>query len=516
MPAADRKRPAARRRGRWADAGALAAGLALPLAFAPFSLYPVAVLSPAVLFAVWRCAAPGRAAWRGFLYGAGAFSVGVSWVYVSLHEFGNMPAALAGVTVGLFVGLLALFPALAGWAQARLCPAGSPVCAVLAQPAAWVLCEWMRGWAFTGFPWLSLGYSQVASPLAGLAPLAGVHGVGLAVAVTAAALAAAVGTPRRTAAAMLLVAGAVWALGAAAGTAQWTRPDGPALRAALVQGNVALERKWRAEERGTIIEHYLSLSEDVAGADVILWPEAAIPGFLHDLGEPFWERLRRLTGQGSTVMFGALERDLDAPGKPYYNVVVAVDAGGRHLYRKRHLVPFGEYLPLSGLFGWLLDYLSIPMSDFAAWSGVQGPLPAGAVRVGVSICYEDAFGAEARRVLPGASVLANFSEDAWFGDSLGPRQRLDMARMRALESGRPALRVANTGISAAFDAGGREIARTRQFVVDVLPVSVQPRQGATPYVRTGDAPVLGVALALAGLGGWRARRVEKRAGIASR
>jgi apolipoprotein N-acyltransferase len=513
MGLSPRRRPTGRRVA-WADAAALFAGLALPLAFAPFSLFPVAVLSAAALFTAWRGAAPARAAWRGFLYGLGAFGAGVSWVYVSLHDFGNMPPLLAGVTVALFVALLALFPALAGWLQARLCGARAGMCALLVQPAAWVLCEWVRGWAFTGFPWLSLGYSQVATPLAGLAPVAGVHGVSLAAAFTAAALAALAGARLRRVAAVLLAAAAVWVLAAAAGSVQWTHPAGSVLRAALVQGNVPLERKWQPRERDAIIDHYLGLTAAAEPADLVLWPEAAVPGFVHELDARFWSRMQRLTAQGGAVMFGALERDLQQPGQPYYNVVVAVDANGRRAYRKRHLVPFGEYLPMSDLLGWLLDYLHIPMSDFSPWRGAQGALTAAGVPVGVSICYEDAFPGDVRRALPQAAVLANFSEDAWFGDSLGPRQRLDMARMRALETGRPMLRVANTGISAAYDARGREIARSRQFVVDVLKVRVQPRGGATPYVLTGDAPVLGLALILASLGAWCARRGQKKAGIA--
>lgn len=487
-----------------ADVAALLAGVATTLGFAPFGLFPLGVLAPAVLFVAWDHATPRRAAWRGFLYGLGLFGVGVSWVYVSLHTYGNMPAPLAAFAVVLFVAGMALYPASLGALQARLRGAPAALRWTLAVPALWALLEWMRGWFLSGFPWLNLGYSQVDSPLAGYAPWAGVYGVTFAAAVSAGLIAAAwLDRPRalRAYLPMLLV---VWVLGWFAGQVDWVRPAGEPLRVALVQANVPLASKWRPDSRQAIVDRYVQMSEQAPKVDLIVWPEAAVPGYLDELGPGLVPRLEQIAQtRGADFLFGVVERGTDA--RSYYNSVVTVGSGKSN-YRKRHLVPFGEFLPWPGLFGWLIEHLQIPMSNFSAGAPGQSPLPAAGQRIGVSVCYEDAFGEEVIRMLPEATLLANVSEDAWFGDSLAPHQRLQMARLRALESGRAMLRAANTGPSAVIDHRGRVIARSPQFVAHTLVSDVQPMRGATPYAQRGNWPVVVVAGLLAlGAFGWRWR-----------
>jgi apolipoprotein N-acyltransferase len=201
---------------------------------------------------------------------------------------------------------------------------------------------------------------------------------------------------------------------------------------------------------------------------------------------------------GADYLIGVVERDKDS-GR-YFNSVVSIGPQSG-VYRKQHLVPFGEFPPLEPLFSWLMRHLQIPMSDFSAGAPDQPPLFAAGQRIGVSICYEDAFGNEIIRALPQASLLVNVSEDAWFGDSLAPHQRLQMARMRAREAGRPMLRAANSGPSAVIDHRGEVMARSPQFQVHVLEAALQPMQGATPYVRYGNVPiVLSLVLTVAALG----------------
>lgn len=486
------------------DLLALLAGVATPLAFAPFSLFPLGVLAPAALFVAWQGAAPGRAAWRGLLYGLGFFGVGVSWVYVSLHTYGNMPAPLAAFAVVLFVAGMALYPAALGAAQARLAGAPPWLRWGLAVPALWVLVEWLRGWFLTGFPWLNLGYSQVDGPLSGYAPWAGVYGVSLATAVSAGLLAAAWLDRRRALRAYAPSLLAVWLGGWAAGQVEWVRPAGAPLSVALVQGNVALATKWRPDARPSILERYLRMSEQAPRVDLVVWPEAAVPGYLDELGPTFLPRLEQMARTRRTdFLFGTVERG--AGTGSYYNSVVTAGSA-RATYRKQHLVPFGEFLPWPGVFGWLIEHLEIPMSNFSAGDANQPPLAAAGQRIGVSVCYEDAFGEEVIRMLPEATLLANVSEDAWFGNSLAPHQRLQMARLRALESGRAMLRAANTGPSAVIDHRGRVVARSPQFAPYTLVAAVQPLEGATPYVRRGNWPVVSAAalLALAGFA-WRRR-----------
>jgi apolipoprotein N-acyltransferase len=446
------------------------------------------------------------------------FGAGVSWVYVSLHHYGQMPAALAAAAVFLFVALLALYFAALGYVQARLRPRGGGGEAwhrLAVRPALWVLFEWWRGWFLGGFPWLQLGYSQIDTALAGYAPWLGVHGVSLACALTAASLAESLRAPRLVLSRYMPLALAIWLGGFAAGAVEWARPavaaaaaeGGQAFSALLVQGNVALADKWRAERRREILDRYLALSEIGLGRDLIIWPEAAIPAYLDQVEETL-ATLRRLAREHrSDFLFGAIERE----GGRYYNSAVLIGAVSG-VYRKRHLVPFGEFLPLAPLLGWLLDYLHIPMSDFSPGPAHQARLVAAGQTLAVSICYEDAFGHELIEALPAATLLVNLSEDAWFGDSLAPHQRLQMARMRARETARPMLRAANTGPSAAIDHRGAILAVSPPFVPFALPVRLQPMTGATPYVRFGDLPVLALAFVLAIGGAAAAARRQNRAG----
>lgn len=478
---------------------ALAGGLLLPLGFAPFDLFLLAVLSPALLFVLWLEVSPGRAAFRGFLYGFGMFGLGVSWVYVSLHRYGNMPAPLAGFAVLLFVAGLSLFPTLLGWMQARFFPARGSWHAILVLPALWVLFEWIRGWFLTGFPWLNLGYSQVSSPLAGYAPWLGVYGVSFFCALSAGLLAWGVREPRKILTRCLPALVLIWIGGWLAGTVGWVQPVGKSLQVTLIQGDVSLDNKWRPDNLRAILDRYFSLSAQAPRSDLIIWPEAAIPAYLDEINSGYLERVRRLS-QAAHVDFliGVVERDKDR--RHYYNSVISISPQPG-IYRKRHLVPFGEYPPLDPLFAWLMQSLQIPMSDFSPGPPDQPLLLAAGQKIGVSICYEDAFGEEVIRALPSATLLVNVSEDAWFGDSLAPPQRLQMARMRAQETGRPVLRAANTGPSAVIDPHGKVIARAPSFQVYTLTASVQPMRGATPYVQYGNIPVVMLVIAIAVMAG---------------
>lgn len=482
---------------RAGDVLALAAGGAGALAFAPFGLFPLAVLSPILLFLLWEGCPPARAAWRGFLFGIGLFGSGVTWVYVSMHNFGNMALPLAAVAAFLFAAVLALFPMLCGWAQARWFDANSRWHRPLVLPALWLLAEWLRSWVLTGFPWLSLGYSQTDSPLAGYLSWSGVFGVSLVCALSAGLLVEALRDGRAAARLYVPLVAALWAGGWLAGQVEWTRPvDGP-VPVALVQGNVPLAIKWQPRYRDDIAGRYLALTRGAPPARIVVWPEAAIPAFLDQSGAVLQEVETLARGRGSDFLIGVVERELGS--RDYYNSVVAVGERAG-IYRKQHLVPFGEFLPFKPMFGWLIHFLQIPMSDFSAGAPGQAPLTAAGQTIGVSVCYEDAFGAEVIRALPAATLLVNVSEDAWFGDSLAPHQRLQMARVRALETGRPMLRAANTGPSAIIDAHGRVAALSPQFQPWVLSGTVQPTTGMTPYAHAGDWPVVILALALLALG----------------
>lgn len=476
---------------------AMLAGALQVLAFAPFYLFPLAMLSPALLFYLWRAAGPARAAWLGWCYGLGLFGAGASWVYVSIHEFGNMPAPLAALLVVIFVFYLALFPALAGWFSARFFAAGN-LRLLLAMPALWVLSEWLRGWLLSGFPWLQLGYSQSNSVLLSLAPWLGVYGISLVVALLSALLVFAVCTNggRRLLAvtAVTLVLAVAWL----AGNFSFVSADGPLLRVAMVQGNVPLADKWRAGGTAAVIDHYLELSRvAVPGSDLVIWPEGAVPGSWQSTARQVQSGLPRQAVGKPAYLLGSI--DMPANDGPYYNAAVLLGEQVA-VYRKQHLVPFGEFLPLAALLGWLVDYLHIPMSNFTAWTEPQQPLQVVGQDIGVSICYEDAFGEELTGSAAAAGILINLSEDAWFGDSLAPHQRLQMAQLRAIELGRPFLRAANTGVTAVIGPDGQVSASLEPFQAAVLTATVQPVHGLTPYVRFGNIAVLSLCSALLLLG----------------
>lgn len=486
---------------RWQDAIVLLAGSGLVLAFAPVGFFPLAIISPAVLYLFWSEATPARSAWLGFVFGIGLFGAGASWVYVSIHEFGFMPAPLAALLVFLFVALLSLFPALAGWFQARAVPAGD-YRILFAMPVFWVLMEWLRGWLMTGFPWLHLGYSQSNSPLMNLAPLIGVYGMSLIVAILAAFLALMIKAIKAKELQRLLLTGGLFAgvffISLLAAGLQFVTPAGEKVDIALLQGNIPLSEKWKPGASHQIISHYVALSRKVVNdSEVIVWPEGAVPDSWQHVSS--WLGLslpRREDGSSVDYLIGSID---SAAAGNYYNAAIKVEAsnkkpGVNDIYRKQHLVPFGEFLPLKPMLGWLIDFLKIPMSDFSSWQGEQPNIELGGWPVAVGICYEDAFGEELVKTAGDAAFLVNISEDAWFGDSLAPHQRLQMAQVRARESGRYFVRAANTGMTAVINEKGEVTSSLEQFTPGVLVAEVEPMKGITPYVRYGNRLFLGLLL----------------------
>ena len=476
------------------------AGAACVLGFAPFYLWPVPIAALAVLFAAWeRAATPRRAALAGYAFGLGYFLCGVSWVYVSLHDFGSMPAVLAGLATFLFCAYLAIFPAAAGW-LARRYAARNPASLLLFAAAAFTACEWLRGWLFTGFPWLTVGTSQVpGSPLAGYAPIVGGYGVTLAAAVTAALLAAAARPfeARGARYRVLGVAAVILVVGGVLRFVDWGAPAGTPVRVALLQGNVAQELKWRDETRTRTFADYRRMIFE-APARVVVLPETALPGpFFDQIPENYLESIREhARATGKQVLVGVVERELRGGTYDYYNTVLRL-VGPRQAYRKRHLVPFGEYIPPG--FQLVLAVLKIPLSDFATGGRDQPPIEAGAASFGVAICYEDIFGEEVIDQLPRAQVLLNVSNDAWFGNSFAADQHLQSSQVRALETSRWMVRATNTGVTAAIDEKGRVVSRLDAFTAGTLMADVVPRKGRTPYVLFGNLAALALAVALAGI-----------------
>jgi apolipoprotein N-acyltransferase len=500
-------------------------GAATVFGFAPFAFAAVPLATLALLFALWQSAeSPAVAARVGFAFGLGLFGAGVSWVYIALNTFGGMPLPVAGIGTAGFCAYLALFPALAGWLAARW-TARSSWPRALAAAAAWTLAEWLRGWLFSGFSWLAVGYAQLpgsidgtVSPFAGYAPIGGLSLVTLAVALSAAALAQAVehfAAPARTPALALLLGGAAIAGGGALlARLEWTSPVGAPVGVSLLQGNVTQDLKFDPGFRQQTYEIYVDLASASRGRLIVL-PESAFPEFADEIPDPVLRHIlhtaKARDGDALVGLF-TLEPPLSAGGDPrYHNTVVSLGASPPQRYRKRHLVPFGETIPFDPVIGWFIrSVLAIPLASQARGDADQPPLAVAGQRVAVNICYEDAFGSDIRPQAAAATLLVNVTNDAWYGHSIAALQHNQIAAMRALETGRPLLRATNTGITSAIGHDGRELARLPWFTRGILELEVAGRQGVTPYVRWGDAPAAMLAATLLAAAVIAARRARRK------
>ncbi|WP_163138926.1 apolipoprotein N-acyltransferase [Arhodomonas sp. KWT] len=486
---------------------ALLAGLAMALGFAPYGHGWIVPPALAVAFAQVAAAPRRRAALGAYLFGLGYAGAGVYWIFISISRYGGGPLAASAVTP-LMIALFALYP-LAALMLGRWVGAGRRgVTTLAALPAAWLLVEWVRSWLFTGATWLAVGYTQVDLPPGALAPVLGLYGVGVLVCAPAGGLAWLALRPdaRRLGVAAALIAaylasGALWGV-------HWSRPAGPAMDVALVQGNVPQDKKWLVDNRVDTLRYYAQASRRHYGTPLIVWPEAAVPAFYDAVAENFLDPLaEEAADAGSHIVTGVPARGADGGA---YNAVVVLGQGPATGYFKRHLVPFGEYVPFRGLLGGALDFIGAPLGDFSAGTE-PAPLTVDGVTIGASVCYEVTFGPLIADALPQAQVLLNVSNDGWFGDSAAPHQHLEMARMRALETGREMLRATNTGITAVIGADGTIRAQAPQFERTVLEASVRPRRGETPYVVYRDVPAVALVLAVLVLAAGLARAPRRRA-----
>ncbi len=495
-----------------AGAGALAV-----LAFPPFGLSTVLVVALALLYGLLAGRRPLEGFLIGWAFGIGMLGFGIFWIRISLNEFGNMGTLLAHALTLLFILTMALYHGLLGgltaWlSRPRRIPTGTQadpqlqalpaardwVGPLLAFPALWVLLEWLRGWLLTGFPWLNAGDSQIDGLLAGFVPLVGVYGVSLLIPLSAGllwSLAAWRGRGRLGAVSALTL---IWLTGLGLARLEWTQPEGEPIRAAVLQANIPQSLKWNQESLFPTLRAYVELTREAFGNDVIVWPETAIPEFLDRVRKPLLEPLsEEAREEGAQLVIGLPV--LDYEQHTYFNSLISLGKGDEDLYKKRHLVPFGEFMPLRSVLGPLARAFEVPMSDFSSGMAERPLLQVGPHAVGVSICYEDAFAAEVVQALPEAAYLINVGNDAWFGDSLAPHQHLGIARMRALENGRPLLRATNTGISAIIDHRGQIQGRVPTFERGFISAEIQPRIGLTPFARVGNGLAIGLAWALLGL-----------------
>ncbi len=490
-----------------AGLGAIA-GAVVPLSFNPFNMWPLGMLGMALLYLCLQQTTAREAGRIGFAFGLGLFGVGASWIYVSIHDYGNASPFLAGLITLVFVAFMALYNGVQAWAWRRYVSALAPA---VSFAASWVLCEVFRAWFLTGFPWLFLGYAHVTSPLSGVAPVFGVYGLSLLVALSGVWLAQLVlavrSAPTKQRVAALVKTPALWALVAvqlaafASTHIEWTHASQrEPLRIGLVQGNIPQEVKFRAEAIQDGLDRYVELTAPLWQSDLVVWPETAIPLVMQSEPELMASLTAQATRNNAALITGVFSRS----ELGLHNSLVAVGNGSGE-WHKQKLVPFGEYVPLRNVVENLLQLFDLPLSSLTPGAYEQPLLHVDDLTIAPYICYEVVYPDFARRVGRGADLLLTVSNDTWFGNSLGPPQHLQMAAMRARELGRYMVRATNNGISALIDPQGRVIAQTAQFQAETLQGSVLAFEGTTPFARWGSWPVWLYCLSVIGLNLWRRR-----------
>lgn len=466
---------------------AAAAGTLVTLSLAPFGLWPLGIISTALLATLLNGLSPRQAALRGWFYGFGLMGSGASWVYVSIHVYGYAPIPLAAFLTLLYTAGIGLTHALfcycyARWIRDRY--QGQ----LLGFAAVFVLCEWFRSWFLTGFPWLYLGYAHIDTPLSGWVPVGGVLAASFIVAYSGAVIAACLQQRSGRPAITLLV---VWLLGPLLNQIQWVQANGQeAVKVAMVQANIPQQVKWDRDNYRPTIQLYKDMSEPLwLDADIIIWPEAAIPTYYHN-AKPFLTAMaNKASNTNTTLVTGIPYREQLKGERRSYNSIMAFGEG-EGLYHKQRLVPFGETVPLEDLLRGIIQFFDLPMSNFSAGSSEQSYLTAGDIRLAPFICYEIVYPQLVSSWFPESDLIVTISNDAWFGKSVGPLQHLEMAQMRALEVGRYLIRATGNGVSAIVNERGKIVSRSTQFKRETLSGEVFLMQGATPFALAGNWSIL--------------------------
>lgn len=484
------KKPSLLNRKYSNDFLALISGCFLTLAFAPFNLFPLAFLCPAILLYTWFDVSPLRAFFRGWLFGFGLFSTGVYWIFISIHTYGNANIFLSVLISILLFMVLAFFPAATGYFLNRYFPKTNTAKILFAFPVIWVFFEWVRSWIFSGFTWLTLGYSQLATPLRGYAVSLSVLGVSLSILIT-------IGLcyeiffeykkhQRKKLIRHVLALIFLWGMGIFLSHYTWTQPSGQPIKVSLIQGNIPQEIKWSPDALEPTLDKYKQLTDAHLDSQLIIWPEGAIPlpmQYALDYIETMTDEVK---AHNAAILTGIPVK----ADKGYYNAIIAFGSNVEGAYAKRRLVPFGEYTPNFKLFNYIMGSLDIPMADFVVGPSLHPPIKAFGTKIDSFICYEITFPEQVRNIDPGIGIILTINNDAWFGKSIASAQHFQMGQMRAVENGRPVIFVSNTGITGIIKPNGQIQSSAPPFEEYVLTDTVQPYTGLTPWGRLGMDPLL--------------------------
>lgn len=466
---------------------ALIAGALTPLFLAPFNIWPLAFISVGCFYLGLQQLNVKQAFIRGWLFGCGAYLAGVSWIYVSIHDFGNASVLLAAALTILFCVLVAFFfviPAVVWvkWFRLDRCYFVD----AFAFAGLWAIQEWFRGWFLTGFPWLYLGYSQLDAPLAGFAPIGGVWFVSFLIALISVLLIKALGHFKQykaNAIISLIIVAALFITGPLLNRVHWATPIDNPLPVTLIQGNISQAQKWDANFYNEQLDLYVGLTvKNQQANSLVIWPENAIPFLKNDI-QPF---LQKDMGDfekkhQSTLITGLPIMKKNKYGESRYYNGITVVGEGQGDYLKQKLVPFGEYVPLQEMLRGLITFFDLPMSDFSRGEADQSLLTIKNYQVAPFICYEVVYPDFVASFGANSNLLVTISNDTWFGHSIGPKQHLQMAQMRALESDRWMARATNNGITVIIDNKGKIVKEIPSFKEGVLQGEVTLVTGKTPY-----------------------------------
>ena len=495
-------------------------GVLLTLAYAPFSIWLVTFISLTGFIYLLSHSLPKQSFKLGFVFGLGWFGAGVSWVHVSIADFGGIPLIGSISLMLLLSAYLALFPALICYLVTKFF---TPRLWPLAIPFIWLAIEWLRSWFLTGFPWLSLGYSQIQGPLAGWFPVVGEFGVsGLTVLICT--VIAVWLTDKKWLTSVIIVT-VIVVSGLALNQYQWAKPTGETARIAMVQGNIEQALRWAPEQDQPSMDKYKNMTADHWNNDVIIWPEAAIPK-LEPVATNYLSEMDNLAAQTHTGLITGIVNynfetreaynNLITLGQRYRDVTDEVNSSRGHYryfhanrFAKHHLLPIGEFIPFEDLIRGLAPIFDLPMSSFSRGDYQQANLEAKGYHFAPAICFEIAFPRQiSANLYYNTDFIITVSNDAWFGGSHGPAQHLEIARARAKEFGLPVLRATNNGITAFIDHQGQIQSRLPQFEADVLSDVIHQVQGYTPYRSFGDWPVWCLSLIIFCVACWNKEQLK--------
>ena len=487
-------------------AAVFTSGASTALAFAPYQFWPVYILALAFTLIITSNLSSRSAFTHWLTFGFGSFAFGISWVHVSMAKFGGLPILVTILLMGVLALYLALFPAIAGYLFSRLAPRAKAVHYLLLFPSLWTLAEWFRGWVLTGFPWLWAGYSQTNGPLAPLASVIGALGISFVIASLAGVLLLVY--KRRAWLASIVTTATICICTLAAPSTSSVKVTGETIKLALVQGNIPQSMKWEPDALWPTMLKYMDLTRENMGADIFIWPEAAVPAPDY-LVRDYLDNVNQVANlNDSAIITGIISHSQE----DFYNSLIVLgnkkaqqqseasyqvpatpgaDSPLDNAYLKHHLLPIGEFVPLEDILRPIAPLFNLPMSSFARGDYQQQNLLAAGRKVAPAICYEIAFPEQLRvNVHADTDLLLTVSNDAWFGASNGPLQHMEIAQMRAIEFGRPLVRATNNGVTAIVNAKGDIVGKLPQFETGVLVKEVELVSGQTIFNRWGQWPII--------------------------